>query len=59
MTAARAPYLTPGTALTGLNTDSTLGRLRVSCSTTFRMNGGTIDTGTGIPSVATVNRLYT
>lgn len=55
---ANTPYLTLGAALSGLNTDSTLGRLRVSYSTTFRMNGGSIDAGTGIPTVATINRLY-
>lgn len=50
------PYVTLGAALAGLNTDGTLGRLRVSYSTTYRMNGGTITAGT--PSVATLNRLY-
>lgn len=53
---ANTPYLTLGAALSGLTTDSTLGRLRVSYSTTYRMNGGTITAG--LPTVATINRLY-
>lgn len=53
---ANTPYVTLGAALAGLNTDSTLGRLRVSYSTTYRMNGGSISAG--VPSVVALNRLY-